>query len=140
MRIMVKAFLVGTVGMAVLFGSPAVTQALPKLVLGKTYCWCRCYSKESGNVQDLAWEKVGACSGANGKKCSFKRGGQTIQGKLEGCEQCTVKTTEGVCEFLGGRAYQATRGFDLTVAPEVAPPPPTPRPGKAPRPGGIQTK
>jgi hypothetical protein len=42
MRAIVKGFVVGTLGLAVLFGSPAVSLAQPKLAPRHAECQCRC--------------------------------------------------------------------------------------------------
>jgi hypothetical protein len=135
MRAIVKVFVVGTLGLAVLLGSSAVSLALPKLIGGKTYCLCTCFSKQTQQREDLGWEKVGGCSGANGKACSFTSGGKKVSGELLGCWQCTADANSG-CTASGASAYRAPGG--LTVAPGDTPPSPTTPSDKLPHPGGIQ--
>jgi hypothetical protein len=84
----VKAFVVWIVGLAVLLGSSTVTLALKKRFdPSKTYCGCHCAG--GGGSEELYWEKVGACSGANGKNCSYTGyGGKLVPGKLDSCMEC----------------------------------------------------
>ena len=133
MRGMLKGFVVGTLGLAVLLGSSAVSLALPKLIAGKTYCMCGCYSKEGGN-RDLGWEKVGACSLANGKACSFTFGGKKVSGKLQDCSQCTADA-QGVCVYSSGRVYGPTGEFEVAPSPPPTVPPRKVTPQVAP---GVQ--
>jgi len=69
---------------------PNSSSALPKFVAGKTYCGCSCAwgTGTNGGSGDLYWEKVGTCSLANGKKCSYTDGAGTHQGTLNSCMEC----------------------------------------------------
>ena len=137
MRAIVKGFLVGTLGLAVLLGSPALTLAKPKIITaGKTYCMCRCYS-EQATPKDVFWERDKACSSSEGKACRIRWGNNWYSGKLVGCWEC-VGDTDGGCS-APGRMYQPPADAQQIVAPELAPPSTTIPPyGPRPAPGGIQ--
>ena len=139
MRAIVKVFIVGTLGVAALLGSPAVTLALPKFVVGKTYCICYCYSEQAKDGRDIGWEKDKACSLSDGKQCRLTSGGKTWSGTLASCGECTGYSSTGCGS--AARAYRATDHLELTIAPEAAPPSTTiPPRGPRPAPGGILTK
>ena len=115
-------FLALSVGLTVFFGLSGVSLALQKKFdPSKTYCGCQCTGAH--DHADLYWEKVGACSGANGKACSFNssiEGGNLVPGKLSNCMECKADASGGL--LCGGRS----------IAPgTVLPIPP---------PGGMQRK
>ena len=136
MRAIVRVFVVGTLGVAALVGSPAVTLALPKFVVGKTYCLCDCQSNQGG--KKIGWEKDKACSLSNHKACSITLDGKVVSGELYGCYQCTgYSSTE--CSGPAG-AYRLTNQLELTIAPEAAPPSPIIPPRRVKPPGGTLQK
>jgi hypothetical protein len=88
MRAMVKGFVVGTLGLAMLVGTAAVSVALPPDYLNKIHCKCACAASD-GSAKELAWEKTTSCR-SNGKACRFTLdGGKTFTpGKLSNCQEC----------------------------------------------------
>jgi hypothetical protein len=103
MKAIVNVVVVGTLGLAVLLGSPTVAPALPKFAAGKTYCYCNCYSKQGGTV-NLSWEKIAACGIANGRACSFTSGGKKVSGTLNSCSECTGDANNQTCSFASSSA------------------------------------
>ena len=89
MRAFVKGFVVWTLGLAVLLGSLGVSLARQR-VKGSLGCSCACQwgGGVGGCTGDLYWDKVGECSGAEGKNCSYTQNGKTYKGKLADCMEC----------------------------------------------------
>lgn len=87
MRAIVKVFVVGTLGLAMLVGTAAVSVALPP-EYNTTHCKCTC-GASSGSSKELTWEMTGSCM-SNGKNCNFTvDGGKTFTpGKLRNCQKC----------------------------------------------------
>jgi hypothetical protein len=134
MRAIVKTAVLWVVGLTLLLGLPAIGSAEPNFVAGKTYCGCTCvYSDSTGSgTGDLYWEKVGACSLANNRNCSYTNGSGTHRGRLTQCMECTANGIGGAsCSVSSplasmpgtispGNATQGQPGTRLPVAP-VAP-------------------
>jgi hypothetical protein len=125
MRAIVKVFVVWTLGLAVLVGSPAVSLALPKLRVGKTYCVCGCYSQQANVNTNLMWEMTKACGLSDHKGCSTTdSNGKKVSGTLHDCWQCTADTDSG-CSASGALGVHRLIGeTELTVEPEPSPVPP----------------
>jgi hypothetical protein len=87
MRAIVKVFVVGTLGLAMLVGTAAVSVALPP-EYNTTHCKCSC-GASSGSVKELTWAMTTSCM-SNGKDCRFTMdGGKTFTpGKLRNCQKC----------------------------------------------------
>ncbi len=101
MRAMVIVFVVGTLGLAVLFGSVAVSSALPKKFL--TQCKCQCIAKDSqGNTHYGRWETFTTDTDTPGD-CSI--------GEKYGCYAEEFKGSFSSCtgKDITGKAGAATR-------------------------------
>ena len=87
MRAIVKVFVVGTLGVAMLVGTAAVSVALPP-EYNTTHCKCVC-GASNGSSKELTWAMTTNCM-SNGKDCSFTvDGGKTFTpGKLSNCQKC----------------------------------------------------
>jgi len=138
MGAIVKVFVVWSVGLAVVLGSSAVSLALPKkLTQGVKYCACDCYSQKSHSPKILFWEKDKDCDKSVGKDCRAWWANQWYSGKITYCQDC-IGAADGGCSTTGG-LYPPPDQSQVTVAPELAPPPTTiPPRGPRPTPGGIQ--
>ena len=71
MRAIVKVFVVGTLGLAMLVGTAAVSVALPP-EFSTTHCKCSCMAS-SGSAKELTWAMTTNCM-SNGKDCRVHRG------------------------------------------------------------------
>jgi len=126
----VKSFVVWTVGLSVLLASSGVSLALPKIRGGHTYCKCACQNS-TGGYATLYWEKVASC-GLTGRSCTFnnpKDNNQLESGTLKGCEQCTPQTDGTLFNCTAAMIEQPGSGplpGQMLQAP--TPPPPT-KPG-----------
>ena len=72
MRPFVKVFVVWTLGLAVLFGSPAVSSAGPPPTARVTFCGCTCwYSGAGGKTESkgVTFTTDRSCSIYNGQTC-----------------------------------------------------------------------
>ncbi len=101
MRAIVKAFVIGTLGLAVLFGSVAVSSAEPKKFL--TQCRCICIGKDSqGNTHYGRWETFTTDTDTPGD-CSI--------GKTYGCDADGFKGSFSLCDGkdITGKAGAATQ-------------------------------
>ena len=119
----VKIRVVLILGLAVLVGSSTVTWAEPKFKIGTTSCRCTCADKTNHkNYSIFGWEKVGACQGAVGKNCSFKKPGDTTAtaGELTECQQCFTGADGMSC----GGPQSNTQGTTAPVRPGVVEPGP----------------
>ena len=85
MRAIVKVFVVWTLGLAVLFGSPALSSAAPPPIPVVTYCVCTCWYRW---LSSTGWKSMGkgvtfttndSCSIYNRQKCFCD--GQTCYSK-----------------------------------------------------------
>ena len=101
-------------------GSASTLAAPPKPVGGKTYCYCGCASGGS-HIDDLAWQKKGACHLAVGKACKIKRGEKTISGKLSHCQEMCGGTgaQEGIYVACQAGTKAGAAGGD--VRPPIVP-------------------
>jgi hypothetical protein len=131
MRMIIKVFVVWTVGLAMLLASSGVSLALPKIRGGHTYCKCACQNA-TGGYATLYWEKVASCS-LTGGKCTFnnpKDNNQLESGTLKGCEQCTPQT-DGTLFNCTAAMIQQPGGMEPLPGGMMQPPgsPPPARPG-----------
>ena len=87
MRAIVKVSVVGTLGLAMLVGTAAVSVALPP-EYSTTHCKCSC-GASNGSSKELTWAMTTSCM-SNGKACRFTvDGGKTFTpGKLSNCQKC----------------------------------------------------
>lgn len=87
MKAFAKVFAVGTLGLAMLVGTAAVSVALPP-EYNTTHCKCFC-GTSSGTGKELTWAMTTSCM-SNGKQCTFTLdGGKTFTpGKLSNCQKC----------------------------------------------------
>lgn len=125
MRAIVKVFVVGTLGLAMLVGTAAVSVALPP-EFSTTHCKCSCMAS-SGSAKELTWAMTTNCM-SNGKDCRFTvDGGKTFTpGKLSNCQKCLP-------DYPLPRCTSAALG--LGVVPQLQPQ--TPPPGRMPAPAGT---
>ncbi len=101
MGAIVKGFVVWTVGLTVLFGSPAVTLAAMKFVVGKLYCVCFCYSEQAGQGKDIGWDYEGkACNLSDLNDCRITLDNKTYSGTLRSCRDCKAYTSVLTQKFL----------------------------------------
>lgn len=133
MRMIIKGFVVWTVGLAVLLGSSGVSLALPKTKVGHTYCSCVC-GDGIHRPANLYWEKVASCA-IDGKACSFSDtlGGPLYPGTLRNCEQCTG--TGGVAGLDNCTVAMTSQPGGMQPLPGVMMPPPGSPPPT--RPGSV---
>lgn len=87
MRAIVNVFVVGTLGLAMLVGTAAVSVAVPP-EYSTTHCKCSC-GASNGSSKELTWAMTTSCM-SNGKDCRFTvDGGKTFTpGKLSNCQKC----------------------------------------------------
>ena len=88
MRALMKASVVGVLGLMILVSTTTVSVALPpRGQVGKQYCMCMCGVK-GGNETDLWWEKTANCGNSNGKPCRALFNGKFYPGTLNTCSEC----------------------------------------------------
>lgn len=87
MRAIAKVFVVGTMGLAMLVETAAVSVALPP-EFNTTHCKCSCEAS-NGSAKELTWAMTSSCM-SNGKACTFTvDGGKTFTpGQLRNCQKC----------------------------------------------------
>jgi hypothetical protein len=88
MTALMKASMVGVLGVMMLVGTAAVSVALDDY-LSQLHCKCTCIAS-NGNAKELGWGKTASCN-SNGKACTFTLdGGKTFTpGKLSNCKDCS---------------------------------------------------
>lgn len=125
MRAIVKLFVVGTLGLAMLVGTAAVSVALPP-EYNTTHCKCFC-GTSSGTGKELTWAMTTSCM-SNGKQCTFTLdGGKTFTpGKLSNCQKCQPNYPLPSC---------TAAAHGLGTLPQLQPK--TPAPGRMPAPAGT---
>lgn len=125
MKAIVKVFVVGTLGLAMLVGTAAVSVALPP-EFNTTHCKCFC-GTSSGSGKELTWGMTTNCM-SNGKDCSFTvDGGKTFTpGKLSNCQKCEPHYPMPMC---------TSAAHSLGEMPQLQPQ--TPTPGRVPAPAGT---
>jgi hypothetical protein len=86
MRAIVRGFVVGTVGLAVLVGSPAVSLAQRPPTARVTLCECTCWY--SGGSAEVTFTTDRSCSTYNRRtwNCKDKAGG-LHKGELQACKR-----------------------------------------------------
>ena len=127
MRAIVKVFVVGTLGLAMLVGTAAVSVALPP-EFSTTHCKCFC-GASSGSGKELTWAMTTNCM-SNDKACSFTLdGGKTFTpGKLSNCQKCQPNYPLPTCTSA---AINVPPGGLQQLQPQ------TPTPGRMPAPAGT---
>lgn len=126
MRAIVKVSVVGTLGLAMLMGTAAVSVAVPP-EYNTVHCKCSC-TASNGNSKELTWAMTGSCK-SNGKACSFTvDGGKTFDpGKLSNCKICQPNYPLPTCTS----AISVPPGSLQQLQPQ------TPTPGRMPAPAGA---
>jgi len=125
MRAIVKVFVVGTLGLAMLVGTAAVSVALPP-EFSTTHCKCFC-GASSGSGKELTWAMTANCM-SNGKDCKYTvDGGKTFTpGKLSNCQKCLPNYPLPTC---------TSAAHSLGEVPQLQPQ--TPPPSRMPAPAGT---
>lgn len=131
MRAIVNVFVVGSLGLAMLVGTAAVSVAVPP-EFNTTHCKCSCMAS-SGSGKELTWAMTTNCM-SNGKDCRFTvDGGKTFTpGKLSNCQKCLPNYPLPTC---------TSAALGLGVVPQLQPKTPT-TPGRMPAPaaGAIERR
>jgi hypothetical protein len=113
MRAMVRGFAVGTLGLAVLLGSPAVSSAGPPPAARVTFCGCTCwYSGAGGKTQSkgVTFTTDQSCSIYNHQTCYCDD------------QTCYLEAKTGV--RYKGALYECKRTLPLKESEPPAPVPP----------------